>query len=144
MTAANGIIQASAVAIGGRGLLILGCPGAGKSSLALALIDRGATLIGDDGVTLTRQGDRVMASPPPNIAGMIEIRNVGIVSLPTTSAPLSLILRLEQDAPRFVEAAQPYPIAGSSVPSLGFFAGDAIQALRAEWALQVHGLPVIR
>jgi serine kinase of HPr protein (carbohydrate metabolism regulator) len=143
MTAANGTIQASAVAIGGRGLLILGKPGAGKSSLTLALIDRGATLIGDDGVIIARQGDRLIASPPPNIAGMIEIRNVGIVTLPTTSAPLSLILRLEQNAPRYIEAAKPYPIEGKSVPSLAFFTGDAIQALRAEWALQVHGLPVI-
>ena len=143
MTAANGIIQASAVAISGRGLLILGKPGAGKSSLTLALIDRGATLIGDDGVAITRQGDRVIASPPPNIAGMVEIRNVGIITLPTASAPLSLILRLEQDAPRYTEAAEPYPIAGASVPSLGFFAGDVVQALRAEWALQVHGLPAI-
>ena len=46
------LIQASCVAIGGRGLLILGAPGSGKSSLALALIDRGARLIGDDGVQI--------------------------------------------------------------------------------------------
>ncbi|MFM5886059.1 MAG: HPr kinase/phosphorylase, partial [Novosphingobium sp.] len=44
--------QATAVAIGGRGVLIEGAPGSGKSSLALALIDRGAALIGDDGVAL--------------------------------------------------------------------------------------------
>jgi len=39
--------QATAVAINGRAVLIEGPPGAGKSTLALALIDRGAVLVGD-------------------------------------------------------------------------------------------------
>ena len=72
------LLQASAVAIGGRGLLLEGPPGSGKSSLALALIDRGARLIGDDGLRLVRRGKDVMAEPPPNIAGKLEIRGVGI------------------------------------------------------------------
>ena len=74
--------QASCVAIGGRGLLIDGPPGSGKSSLALALIDRGATLVGDDGVLLELRGGRLWALPPPNIAGLLEIRNVGLAMLP--------------------------------------------------------------
>ncbi len=49
------IHQASCVAIGERALLIEGLPGSGKSSLALALIDRGATLVGDDGVVLVNR-----------------------------------------------------------------------------------------
>ena len=55
-SASDPLFQASAVAINGRALLIEGEPGAGKSSLALALIDRGAQLIGDDGVALRRVG----------------------------------------------------------------------------------------
>lgn len=137
------LIQASAVAIGGRGLLIRGAPGSGKSSLALALIDRGGVLIGDDGVLLSRDGEQLMASPPPNIAGMLEIRNVGIVTLPAASAPLALVLDLDRDAPRYVESAHKIELSGVVLPSLSFFPGDAIQALRAQWALQVHGLPAI-
>ena len=57
--------QATCVAIGGRAVLIEGEPGSGKSSLALALIDRGAALIGDDGVRLELRGNRLYASPPP-------------------------------------------------------------------------------
>ena len=143
MTKTSSVIQGSAVAIRGRALLILGPPGAGKTSLALALIDRGATLIGDDGITLARTGNRVIAAPPPNIAGLLEVRNVGIIKLPTTSAPVALALQLSRDAPRHVEAAKTLMLEGAGVPSLAFFPGDAIQALRAEWALQVHGLAAI-
>jgi serine kinase of HPr protein (carbohydrate metabolism regulator) len=136
------IVQASAVAIDGRTLMIEGPPGCGKSSLALSLIDRGAQLVGDDGVTLQRDHSILIASPPPNIAGKFEIRNVGIVEMPTASAPLSLILSLSEDAPRFPDPMQMRDVLGINVPVLPFRAGDAAQALRAEWALQQHGLPI--
>ncbi|MEE1878335.1 HPr kinase/phosphorylase [Altererythrobacter litoralis] len=140
MIPADLLVQATAVAIGGRALLLEGAPGSGKSSLALALIDRGAQLIGDDGVRLLREGDSVAASPPPNIAGKLEIRGVGIVDLPTTSAPLALILTLEAEAPRFPDPVETRDVLGLAIPLLRFRPGDAIQALRAEWALLVHGL----
>ena len=75
-------LQASAVAINGRALVLEGAPGVGKSSLALALIERGAMLIGDDGVTLVRDGDgesaRLLAVPPPNIEGLLEVRGAKV------------------------------------------------------------------
>ncbi|HAU22243.1 MAG TPA: serine kinase [Erythrobacter sp.] len=135
------LVQGTAVSIAGQGLLFLGEPGSGKSSLALSLIDRGAQLIGDDGVAISNDEGTLAASPPPNIAGMLEIRNVGIVELPVTSAPLSLILQLCDDAPRFVDRAERHEIAGAAVPLLKFRAGDAVQALRAEMALKLYGLP---
>ncbi|MFZ9395359.1 MAG: HPr kinase/phosphorylase [Erythrobacter sp.] len=134
------LIQASAVAIDGRALLIEGAPGSGKSSLALALIDRGAQLIGDDGVRLQRSGEQVVASPPPNIAGKLEIRGVGIIDLPVTSAPVALILALGEEAPRFPEPVATQELLGRAIPRLPFRAGDANQAIRAEWALRLHGL----
>ena len=133
------LVQASAVAIGGRALLIEGAPGAGKSSLALSLIDRGAELIGDDGVQLQRVQQRILAKPPPNIAGKLEIRGVGIVDLPVVTAPVALILSLTEDAPRFPDPIQQRPVLGVAIPVLQFRAGDAVQALRAEWALKQHG-----
>ena len=96
--------QASCVAIRGRGVLIEGEPGGGKSSLALALIDRGATLVGDDGVLLEARDKRLWALPPPAIAGLLEIRNVGLATLPAAPAPLALVLRLDPDATRHIEA----------------------------------------
>lgn len=135
--------QASAVAIGGRALLIEGPPGSGKSSLALALIDRGAGLIGDDAVTLAPADGRLIAAPPPNIAGLIEVRGVGLVPLPCASpAPAALILTLGGPPPERLPLA-PLPartIAGVAIPVLAFDPGPVAPALRAEWALRVHGL----
>ena len=133
--------QSTSVAIGRRAVLIEGPPGAGKSSLALALIDRGATLIGDDGVALEEREGTLWALPAPATAGLIELRNVGLVTLPTSSAPISLVLDLREDAPRFVETAGTIEIAAHSIPSLAFDPrGPA--AVRAEYALALHGLAV--
>jgi len=132
--------QATAVAIGGRALLIEGPPGSGKSSLALALIDRGATLIGDDGIALQERTGELWASPAPATAGLIELRNVGLVTLPTTEAPIALILDLRDDAPRFVEHAGAAEIAGHTIPWLAFDPRGPAAAVRAEYALALRGL----
>lgn len=130
----------SAVAIAGRGLLIEGPPGSGKSSLALALIDRGARLIGDDGVQVSRASDGLCAAPPPRIAGLLEVRNVGLITLPCVSADVALILRLDAMAPRHPLDVERRDVLGVMVPVLQFAAGDGVQALRAEHALRQHGL----
>jgi HPr kinase/phosphorylase len=71
-------------------VLLLGPPGAGKSDLLLRLLDHGFSLIADDQVCL----DGLHASAPPAIAGLIEVRGLGIVRLPHCSAPLRLAVRL--------------------------------------------------
>ena len=136
------LANVTAVAIAGRTMLIEGPPGSGKSSLALALIDRGAVLIGDDGVRLARTGDTLIASPPPNTAGLIEVRNVGIVELPVADAPVALILHLNSSAARFPLEPDTRTLEGFEIPVLSFAPGDAVQALRAEYALAQHGLPL--
>lgn len=93
------IVHGSAVAFGGRGVLILGTSGSGKSSLALALIGRGGQLVADDRVALARRGDALVASAPPAIAGMIEARGVGILRVPAIpEAPLALAVDLDRRA----------------------------------------------
>lgn len=135
--------QASAVAIGGRALLIEGPPGSGKSSLALALIEEGAGLIGDDAVTLTVDDARLIASPPPNIAGLLEVRGVGLARIDVAPpAPVTLILTLGSATPaRLPDTPVPVRrIAGVDVPVLAFEPGSIAPAARARWALRLHGL----
>ena len=134
--------QAGCIAVGGRGVLIEGPPGSGKTSLALMLIDRGAGLVGDDGIELTMRQGHLWASPPPHTAGQVEIRNVGIINLPSAAAPVSLRLILADDALRYVEAAPSTIISGVRIPTLTFDGRGAAAAIRVEYALAVHGLPL--
>lgn len=127
------------VAVARRGLLIEGRPGSGKSTLALELIDRGAELVGDDGVVLERRGGELWALPPPNIAGMLEVRGVGIVTLPAVAAPLALILTLAEQSERLPTPGERV-MSGIALPCLNFDRTGEAAALRAEWALRLHGL----
>ncbi|MBC2665032.1 serine kinase [Novosphingobium flavum] len=131
---------ASAVAIGERAILIEGEAGTGKSSLALALIDRGAVLIGDDGVALATKGTHLLASNPPNITGLIEVRNVGLVHRQTVSGiPVALVLRLDPEAPRYIEEAERTVLAGIDLPLVRLWPDSPVLALRAEAALALYG-----
>lgn len=135
--------QASAVALGNRALLIEGPPGIGKSSLALSLIDRGAVLIGDDGLVIEARDGRLFASPHPNTHGLIEIRNLGLVPMPVCDeAQICLAVRLDREAPRFIDAAGATEIEGIVLPQVTLWPDTANLALKAEIALQRYGLPL--
>jgi serine kinase of HPr protein (carbohydrate metabolism regulator) len=75
-------IHATAVLVGADGVLIRGESGSGKSSLALALIERGARLIADDRLTISACHGRIVATAPAAIVGQIELRGCGVVSVP--------------------------------------------------------------
>ena len=64
-----------------RGILLRGPSGAGKSDLALRLLDGGGRLVADDQTALVRQGRGLVATPPGTLAGLLEVRGVGIVKL---------------------------------------------------------------
>lgn len=136
----NGARQATCVAIGGRGLLIEGPPGSGKSSLALSLIDRGAVLVGDDGVLLSSRGGVLLAAPHPNTRGLLEVRNLGLIAMPVCEqVPVALLVRLDEQAPRYVEGTGSEAVAGIVLPAVRLWPGG-ILALKAELALDRHGL----
>ncbi len=130
--------QASCVLINGCAVLIEGPPSCGKSSLALALIDRGAVLVGDDGVALEAVQGRLWASPPPNIAGLLEVRNVGLVEMPVGEGPVGLLIRLDPAAPRFVDEAAQEEVCGVDVPVIALFPDSPVLHLRAEWAVHKY------
>lgn len=96
---ASNRIHGACVDLDGKGVLLLGPSGSGKSDLALRLIDAGATLVSDDQVDLVSagQGERagVLASAPAEIRGLLEIRGIGIVQLETVeTTPLALVVQL--------------------------------------------------
>lgn len=89
------MIHASCVACAGRAVLIRGPSGSGKSELALRLIDEGAILVSDDQVRLERRERELLASPPAAIAGLIEVRGIGLVRLPWLECvPVALVVDL--------------------------------------------------
>lgn len=137
--------QATGVAIDGRAVLIEGVPGAGKSSLALALIDRGAVLIGDDGVLLQQAGSQLSASPVPDTAGLLEVRGLGLVAMPVpmlmpTAVPVALVIVLDHSAPRFIDTADTVIRHGTALPLVRLWPDSPVLALRAELALRTYGL----
>lgn len=133
--------QFTCVSITGRGVLIEGAPGSGKSSLALALIDRGAMLVGDDGVALSAAGERLYAAPAPATAGLIEVRNVGLVPMPFVDrAPIALVISLDEQAPRFIDSADQRRLLDLPVPQVSLWPHSPVIALRAEKALERYGL----
>ncbi|WP_271077401.1 HPr kinase/phosphorylase [Aurantiacibacter sp. MUD61] len=129
----------SCISMRGRGMLITGEPGSGKSSLALALLDRGAELVGDDGVVLTKDNGRIVASPPPNTEGLIEIRNVGLLEVPTTSAPISIVIHLTAEAERLPLGTNEALLLGEPVPQVDLYPDTPALPLRAEAALEIYG-----
>ena len=73
--------HATCVALAGQGVLLRGPSGAGKSDLALRLIDGGGTLVADDQVRCQPEDGTLFAAPPPALAGLIEIRGIGLMQL---------------------------------------------------------------
>jgi serine kinase of HPr protein (carbohydrate metabolism regulator) len=107
------------VAIDGIGILLRGPSGAGKSDLALRLIDQGAVLVADDQVILTPDNGILRVSPPDTLAGLLEVRGVGIVKLdyqPTAWLGLVVDLVSGEDIERMPEPLSivlaDHPVAG--------------------------------
>jgi HPr kinase/phosphorylase len=92
------VLHATSVAVDGKGLLIIGPSGSGKSSLALQMIGLGAMLIADDQTETHLRDGHVYLRSPAAIIGVIEARGIGLMNAPTVpSAPLHLIVDLAQN-----------------------------------------------
>lgn len=101
-------LHATCIAFAGRAALLLGPSGAGKSDLALRAIAAGAVLVADDQVLLATERGRLIARPPPAIAGLIEVRGIGLVRYPyLRQAPVCLAVALlpSDQVPRLPEPA---------------------------------------
>jgi serine kinase of HPr protein (carbohydrate metabolism regulator) len=133
MTTASPTVHASAVLIGARAVLIRGPAGAGKSRLALALIEaaqagtlRFASLVGDDRVYLEAAHGRVLVRPADALNGLIEVRGLGIRRVPFEPlAVVGLVVDLQAaDGERLPPATLHHTsVQGVSLPRLAVAAG---------------------
>jgi serine kinase of HPr protein (carbohydrate metabolism regulator) len=134
-------LHASTVAIDGRAVLITGPSGSGKSDLALRLLDRGFALVSDDQTIVRREGDRLVATAPPNIAGKLEVRGIGIVEIDRLSdAPVALIVELTSDIQRLPDDSRERPILGVRLPLVSIDAMTASAPSKVALALDRMGL----
>ena len=134
-------VHATSVAIAGRGILLCGASGAGKSDLALRLIDRGAMLISDDYTIVERTGGQLTASAPATIAGKMEVRGLGVVDMPFASeAPLALVVDLAQHVDRMPGDPDEWIIAGAPLPVIKLSPFEASAPIKVELALGAVGL----
>lgn len=130
-------LHASCVAIGDQAVLIEGRSGAGKSDVALRLIDRGARLVSDDYTVLVRKGRQLLAKPPETIAGKIEVRGLGIIPMPHVEAiPVALLVELVADVERMPLDPRHRRIAGIEVPAVALDGHEASTPIKVEIALR--------
>jgi HPr kinase/phosphorylase len=142
------LLHATAVAIGGRAILLRGASGSGKSDLALRLIDAGARLVADDQSELCREGDRVIVRAPATIAGLIEVRGLGILRLDALAeAPVTLVVDLvAAKAVERLPAQQVECILGLAFPLIAVRPFEASAAAKLRLALRAFtepGLPAM-
>lgn len=129
------LMHATAIALGGSAVLLVGPPGSGKSDLALRLIDRGALLVADDQVWIQAADGGLVATAPANLAGLLEVRGLGIVRLPfLESAKILLVADLAALAERLPLPSHQH-IAGVDVPRLAFAAFEHSAPLKLERAV---------
>ena len=117
---ASATLHATCISWQGRGVLLAGPSGIGKSDLALRLIDAGAMLVADDLVALSRRGPRLEARPVA-LAGLLEVRGQGIYrlpSLPESTLDLYVDLGGGENTPRLPPEGVTQALLDVAVPSI--------------------------
>lgn len=128
-------IHATCVARDGAGVLLVGPPGAGKSDLALRLIDRGWMLVADDRVELAAEAGSAVARPPCTIAGKLEVRGVGIVELPYLRQAAVVLAADLGAVPERMPVLVTRLFAGVALPLIAVepFAASAVLKIELAW-----------
>lgn len=130
------VLHGTCVALEGRGLLLTGPAGSGKSGVALQLMAIGASLVADDRAVISKRADRLEVSAPPNISGLIEARGIGILRAePCERATLCAIVKLDTIETERLPPKRYMEILSVAVPVLHnvdgqYFAAGLLQFLK--------------
>ena len=136
-------VHGTLVAIEGKGVLLIGNSGVGKSDLALRLIERGrAVLVADDVVCLTKVGDQLIGQADDKIAGLLEVRGLGIIPYAyRQNAAVNLVIELKntaEDVERFPQIAQEN-ILGVEIPKIDLYAKECSAVEKVCLGLRLYG-----
>lgn len=127
-------VHASCVSVDDLGVLIRGAPGSGKSDLAARLIDGGGRLVADDRVDLVCRDGTLVASAPTAIAGLLEVRGVGI---------LRMAFRGEAEIGLAVDLVGPDAVERVPEPAFCHYMGVAVPLLRV-WPFEPSAAAKVR
>ena len=136
------MLHATTVAIAGQAVMLCGSSGAGKSDLALRLIDRGAILVSDDYTIAKRTPEgALIAAVPDNIAGKMEVRGIGILPFDHVSdIAVALVVDLSGAVERMPLEPTTRTIAGVAVPVISLMAKESSAPIKVELALSAIGM----
>lgn len=139
-------VRGTTVAIDGSGVLLRGVSGAGKSDLALRLIDGGARLVADDYTRLAAHGGRLIATAPAGIRGLIEVRGLGVLRCePLDEVALAAVVDLvaPADVPRMPEDARCF-LYGIALPLYRLAPFEASAPAKVRLAVRIATGGIIR
>ncbi len=119
-------------------MLLRGPSGSGKSDLALRLIDQGGMLVADDQVLLQRDGEGLLASAPDSLAGLIEVRGIGILKFAYQAiAPVGAVIDLVgSDEVERMPEAETVSLLDKALPLYRVSAREASAPLKVRLAMQ--------
>lgn len=132
-------VHGTSVAVDGGAVLLRGPSGSGKSDLALRLIDGGGVLVADDQTAVSRKGDEILVSAPPQIAGRMEVRGLGIVRLSAVSGiPVRIVVDIVPagDVERLPKSAETM-LLGVALPVLRLAAFEASTPAKIRLAVRL-------
>ncbi|MCY7397543.1 MAG: HPr kinase/phosphatase C-terminal domain-containing protein [Sphingomonas bacterium] len=134
------MLHATTVALNGRAVILAGRSGAGKSDLALRLLDRGFVLVSDDQTMIRKSGNLLIASAPPTIRSKLEVRGIGIVEVEQVDdVPLCLYVEVASEIERLPDDRERL-VLGISVPLVSIDALTASAPAKVAIALDRLGL----
>lgn len=141
-------VHGTCVAIDRVGCLLLGPSGSGKSDLALRLVmDQRATLVADDQVVVELRKDKLVATPPAALAGLIEVRGLGIVPMAfraRVTLGLAVVLVAPDEVERMPEDNEGIEYFGLVLPLFRVAPFEASAAHKVRLAARLRKLSIMR